>query len=385
MNKTAGAIMQRIPHTTRFLMASIGAGGTIHALMCQGTHRMKRRCFPLSLCAFLCASGFAGLCAEPFTVDHSGLRARVVIVHDAAATEAFEPRLNIVRAMVNRAITNLTGKATSREAWLDLVTTQDVVGIKVFSAPGPNSGTRPVVTEAVVRGLMDAGLPPSQIVVWDKQEADLRVAGYWRMAERLGIRCVATMRAGFDVEVYYDTPLIGSLIWSDLEFGDKGEGIARKSYVSKLLTKDITRIINITPLLNNNDAGVSGNLYGLTLGGVDNTRRFERDATRLARAVPEIYALPVFSDRVALNVVDALICQYQGNERGLLHYSSVLNELRFSRDPVALDVLSLRELDRQRRAVHSRELRPNLELYQNATLLELGVSDFSKIDVERLK
>jgi hypothetical protein len=50
-----------------------------------------------------------------------------------------------------------------------------------------------------------------------------------------------------------------------------------------------------------------------------------------------------------------------------------------------LDVLSLRELDRQRRAVHSRELRPNLELYQNATLLELGVSDFSKIDVERLK
>jgi len=54
-------------------------------------------------------------------------------------------------------------------------------------------------------------------------------------------------------------------------------------------------------------------------------------------AVPEIYALPVLSDRVALNIVDALICQYQGEERSLLHYTAALNQLRFSRDPVALE------------------------------------------------
>ena len=101
--------------------------------------------------------------------------------------------------------------------------------------------------------------------------------------------------------------------------------------------------------------------------------------------MPEIYALPALSDHVVLNIVDALICQYEGNERGLLHYSAVLNELRFSRDPVALDMLSLKELDRQRRAAHARDLKPNLELYQNASLLELGVSDIGKIDVDRLK
>lgn len=309
----------------------------------------------------------------------------MVIVQNDAATEAFKPRLEIVQAMVNRAITNLTGKATTREAWLSLVTTQDVVGIKVFSAPGPNSGTRPAVVEAVARGLIEAGLPPGQIVVWDRLEIDLRLAGFFNLAERLGIRCAGSVRAGYDESNYYDTPLIGSLVWADLEFDKKSEGVGRKSFVSKLLTRDITKIINLTPLLNHNEAGVSGNLYGLTLGSMDNIRRFEGDPERLARAVPEIYALPIFSDRVVLNIVDALICQYEGSERGLLHYSTVLNELRFSRDPVALDMLSIKELDRQRQATHTPDLKPNLELYQNASLLELGVSDIGKIEVERLK
>ncbi len=323
--------------------------------------------------------------AEPFITEPSGPRARVVIVQDNAATDAFQPRLQIVEAMVARAITNLTGKPTTREAWLSLVTTQDIVGIKVYSTPGPNSGTRPAVVETVARGLLDAGLPPRQIVVWDRSETDLRLAGFYKLADRLGIRCASALRAGYDPEIFYDTPLLGNLIWNDLEFDRKGEGIGRKSFVSKLLTRDITKIISIPPLLNHNDAGVSGNLYGLALGGVDNIRRFEGDPSRLARAVPEIYALPIFSDRVALNIVDALICQYEGGEHALLHYSAVLNELRFSRDAVALDMLSIKELDRQRQAAHAVDLKPNFELYQNATLLELGVSDMNKIRVDRLR
>jgi len=101
--------------------------------------------------------------------------------------------------------------------------------------------------------------------------------------------------------------------------------------------------------------------------------------------VPEIYALPVLCDRVILNVVDALICQYEGGQQGLLHYSTVLNQLRLSRDPVALDMLSIKELDRQRRAARAPYVKPNLELYRNAALLELGVSDVTRIKVETLK
>jgi hypothetical protein len=146
----------------------------------------------------------------------------------------------------------------------------------------------------------------------------------------------------------------------------------------------MTRIIVLSPLLNHNQAGVAGTLYSLTLGSVDNCVRFESDPGRLATAVPEIYALPILSDRVAICISDALICQYEGNERGLLHYSTTLNELRFSHDPVALDRLSLEELNRQRQAAHAPAGYNNSQLYTNAALLELGVNDLKKIQVERL-
>jgi len=146
----------------------------------------------------------------------------------------------------------------------------------------------------------------------------------------------------------------------------------------------MTKIINITPMMNNNEVGVFGNLFSLADGSVDNFARFESDRDRLARAIPEIYALPSLSDRVVLNITDTLICQYQGEERSLLHYSAILNQLRFSRDPVALDVLSLKELDRQRQLAKVPDLRLDPDLYNNAALLELGVSDLKKIDIVEL-
>ena len=74
-----------------------------------------------------------------------------------------------------------------------------------------------------------------------------------------------------------------------------------------------------------------------------------------------------------------------GGERGLLHYSAVLNELRFSTDPVALDVLSLGELDRLRQPPRPGEREKMLELYRNAALLEIGVADEKKIKVVKVK
>ncbi len=313
------------------------------------------------------------------------LSAQVVIVHDAEATQDFAPRTDRIAVMVSRALTNLTGRATVSAAWQSLISTQDVVGIKVFSEPGPYSGTRPAVAGAVVAGLLAAGLPPDHIVLWDRRQIDLRLAGFVALAKQLGVRVAGSAEAGYDETVFYETPLLGNLVWGDLEFGSKNPGVGRKSFVSKLVKGQMTKIINITPLMNNNETGVAGNLFSLALGSVDNTTRFEADADRMTRAVPEIYALPVFSDRVVLNIVDALICQYEGEERSLLHYSTVLNQLRFSHDPVALDMLSIQELNAQRQAAQAPPVKVNMELYENAALLELGVSDLKKIQVLNLR
>lgn len=308
-------------------------------------------------------------------------RAQVIIVTDTNAMEAFAPRAEKIPALVDRGLRQLTGKTTSKEAWLSLVKPEDRIGIKVHSAPGRISGTRPSVVEAVVKGLIAAGIPATQIIVWDRSVVDLRLAGFFELAERHGIRVEGATQSEWDEKVFYENAVLGNLIWGDLEFGRKGEGIGRKSFVSKLVTQEMTKIISIAPLLNHSQAGVCGNLYSVALGGVDNYLRFENDAARLAMAVPELYALPELGDRVVLNITDALICQYQGTQQSLLHYSRMLNQLRFSTDPLALDTLSLKELADQRQAAGVLAVKGNEELYRNAELLEIGVNDLKKIQV----
>jgi hypothetical protein len=316
-----------------------------------------------------------------------GPQARVVIVENPKATRQYEPNAAVVQTMVNRGITNFTGKATVAGAWRSFVSTSDVVGIKVCSAPGPINGTRPAVVEAVVRGLLEAGVLPKHIIIWDRQADDLRAAGFFKLAAQLGVRAAGSRNVGYDPTNFYlpDSPIIGQLVWGDLEFGKKGLDVGKKSFVSKLVSRQITKIISIAPLLNQDAAGTCGHLYGLALGSVDNTLRFQGDSERLAVAVPEIYALPALGDRVVLNITDALIGQYAGGAKGLLQYSTVLNQLWFSRDPVALDTLAIRELDRERRRIQAPEFKPNPELYANAALLQLGVNEPDRIQVDTLR
>ena len=285
--------------------------------------------------------------------------------------------------MIEKGLTLLTAKRSVTDAWRSLLSSNDIVGIKVHSQPGPRSGTRPAVVSGIVEGLIASGIGGSNIVIWDKHLADLKRAGFTELQTRYGVRLQGAADLGYDDKAFYETPLLGQLIFGDREFGVKGDGIGRKSYVSRLLSKEITKIINVTPLLNHYRAGVTGNLYGLAIGSVDNTGRFDSDTGRLAQAVPEIYALPELSDRVVLNIVDALVCQFEGEHLSLLHYAEPLNELRFSIDPVALDVLSLQSLARQRGAAGGFPSTNRFELYSNAALLELGLSDPASIRVER--
>ncbi|MEO6035972.1 MAG: DUF362 domain-containing protein [Verrucomicrobiota bacterium] len=317
-----------------------------------------------------------------FSQQGAARNARVVITSDPSATMAFQPQPERVRKLVNRGLLQFSGKTNASQVWDGFFKTNDVIGIKVYSAPGANSGTRPSVVAAVIESLLAAGISPGKIILWDKEMVNLRLAGFAELAERYKIRLEAGSGSGYDVKEFYESPLIGNLVWGDSEFGNKENNAGRKSFVSKLVTKEITKIISIAPLLNHNLAGTTGHLCSLALGSIDNTQRFEQ-GERLATAIPEIYALPVLGDKVVLNITDALLCQYQGEQRSLLHYSSVLNEIWFSKDPVALDVLGIQELDRQRMAAKVPANKANWDIYHNASLLELGVSEPKVIQIER--
>lgn len=328
----------------------------------------------------------ASAAASPATVSvrpQTAPRARVAIAEDLGSISAFSPDAERVGQLFNRALLTFTGKATSEAAWRGLISSNDIVGIKVVSGPGASSGTRPSVVAAILKGLIGSGHSRQKIVIWDKHRTDLARAGYLDLARRLGVEVVSSFEEGYDNDAFYDTALLGKLVWGDHDFGKNTDTAGRRSYVSRLITKRLTKIINVTPLLNHNLAGVSGSLYTLSMDSVDNTIRFESSPEHLAQAVPEIYALEALGDKVVLNVVDALICQYQGEERSHLHYSTMLGQIRISTDPVALDTLSIGEIESQRLTRKIEAPKPNMKIYTNAHLLELGLDKTNHIDVIR--
>lgn len=308
----------------------------------------------------------------------------IVVVHDPQATRNLQPQADRVNLMVERAMTEFTTAATPEAAWRTMVDSNDVVAIKVFSTPGPSTGTRIAVVAAVVQGLLSAGVVSTNIIVWDRSETTLRAAGYGQLAESLGVRLGGATQAGYMEDDSYEFALVTGLRFGDLEFGRKGEGVGRRSFVTKLLGPRVTRMISIAPASNKHSTGVTGHLYSMTLGSVDNTWRFESNPTTLPWALPEIYAMRSVGDRVVLFITDALICQYEGEEATLLHYSKVANELYIGTDPVAMDLRAIGLLEQERKSSDSMQTQPNLDMYRNAALLQLGVDDLARVPVKRV-
>jgi hypothetical protein len=311
----------------------------------------------------------------------------VTIVQSDNLLNAFQPDAAAVEERFNLGFIIFSRGTNLADGWLKFVSTNDTVGIKVFSQPGPLSGTRPAVVAAVVHGLRDAGVPADKIIIWDKRADNLRASGFFKLAQQLGVQVAGAVESGFDTNTFYlpDSPVIGNLVWGDVEFGITNQSVGKKSFVSKLVSQRLSKIISIAPLMNENDAGTCGHFYSLALGSVDNTRRFTASADRLAIALPEIYALPAVGDHVALLITDALLAQYQGGPASYLQFSRPRSELWFSRDPVALDTIALKELAKERKRLDLPAENPNLEIYRNATLLQLGIGDTSRILIEKVR
>lgn len=223
-------------------------------------------------------------------------KTRVIRVHDAAATRFLTPNPARVRAMLDRALPKFTGQPTPRAAWRTLVKLTDVIGLKVDAHHGPMAGTRPALVESVARSLMDAGIPARQIVIWDRSLEELKKAGYARMAKALGVRLAGARDAGYESHPHFDVTLTHPLQPGDRFFGKPEDAqLKRLSHLSKLLTRDLTCIINLHPLIAHPVTGSRGHLDALGLDSVDNTARFEKSHHHRRLAVPNLYLMAAYS------------------------------------------------------------------------------------------
>lgn len=300
----------------------------------------------------------------------------------------------VVQRMVDHLIMRLTEKPTVAEAWRSLVSRKDRVGIKVAAAGGPVSGTNPEVVDAIVAGLSEAGIPASQIIVWDRNLQDLIAAGYRKDGSRYQLRWVDPAK-GYDLKSQVTAPVLGKLIWGDSGFGGKsgsrfvdflgsGDQLSSKSYYSNVLSKEVTKIINVPSLTDSFLTGINGALANMVLTNLDNWRRFTKPPSYGDPYLAEIYADAMIHDKVVVTIMDGLILQYAGgpfaNPGFLLDHFTIYA----SRDPVAIDATAMRLLDEARKPSKLPGLAPLTSWLESAHAAGLGNAREEKIELIRV-
>ena len=282
-------------------------------------------------------------------------RSLVAIAHDLRAMEGYDENAAVTARMVDALVRTVTGSDSTRAAWRELAGTDERVGIKVTTAGGPYFATRRGVVAAAIAGLKDAGV--REVIVWDKSSTALRACGF--TTQRLGceVRGIDPPH-GWDREASFQAPVLGKLIWGDLLFSEKispravGKGddnlLSSKSHLATILSKEVPRFINIAALSDEPACGVAGALHSAVIGNLDNWRRFTTSGEGGASAIADCYADPRLGGKCVLHILDALAVTYAGGPGPNPQAAAIHKTLYASRDPVALDSIGLRLLERWR-------------------------------------
>src|SRR2546428_2315800 len=141
----------------------------------------------------------------------------VYAVHDPDAIKNYKTNPRVVREMVNRLLLATTGQPDVARAWASLVAPNDKIGIKISAAGGELFTTHHYVVNAIVDGLVAAGHPRSSIIVWDRSLGGIKDAGYHVGIDGYQLRAVMP-REGYDPKAVLSAPLMGQLIWGDLDY-----------------------------------------------------------------------------------------------------------------------------------------------------------------------
>ncbi|MDD2438518.1 MAG: hypothetical protein PHX50_11665, partial [Massilibacteroides sp.] len=102
----------------------------------------------------------------------------VVRVNHPEAVVDGKPSDEVAYEMLKTSMLALTGLPELKEAWLQFVGPEDIIGIKVNPVAGKLLTTSHAVTGAIVRQLEEAGIPRKNLVIWDRREMQLHETGY---------------------------------------------------------------------------------------------------------------------------------------------------------------------------------------------------------------
>lgn len=258
-----------------------------------------------------------------------GTKSKVVLVRAAGAKGAdLDASPEPLKRMLEAGLLLLTGARTASEAWSRFYTPRDTIGIKVNCLGGRSMCTRPALARAAAESLASLGTPPHRIVVWDRSDRELARCGYPVSSKAGGaFLCFGTDHPGVGYE--QDLTVQGSV----------------GSRFSTLATRHCTAMINMPVLKDHNLCGLTAALKN-TFGYLHNPNKYHED--RCNPFVADANAVPFVRRKNRLVVCDALAVQYKGGPAYHSRWAETLNSILLSDDPVALDSVGARLLDRIR-------------------------------------
>ena len=329
---------------------------------------------------------------------------RVIEVANDKAMAGGKPDAAIIKAMVEKGIRELTGKNLKKSFRL-FFERGDVVGLKVNPVGPGLISTRLELVDAVIAWLESNGLPRKNIIIWDRFDFMLKDAGF--TAERfpgVGIEGLQTMdeaaaegkaqdnskwlrpdgthvsAANFDQSVYYWADVDGP---KDLPYLNQHVFNGKYSYFGNLLTKKLTKIINL-PAFKNTGNAISMATKNIGYGAVCNTNRLHRPL--FLDVCVEVLAFAPVRDKMVFNITDGLRSQYDGGPDANAKFIYLDNRLYFASDPFALDMVCQQKITARRKemGVAVNENPRFTDYLRYAEKLGLGVVDPGKLQHVRV-
>ena len=316
----------------------------------------------------------------------------VYSVHDPDSIKAYKANPVVVREMVNRLVVATTGQPDVAKAWASLVSPNDKIGIKICAAGGELFTTHHAVVNAIVDGLVAAGHSRGSIIVWDRSLGGIKDAGYRPEIDGYQLKSISP-RDGYDPKAIFSAPLSGQLIWGDFDFrSNKEEMLMRSenentssvSHFSKIISTEVTKIINVPVMSVSEMNGVAGCIYNVTIPNIDNWRRFVQGSRFGAESLAEIYSNPFIAKKVVFNLMDGLMAQYAGGPQSQPNYAVHYGTLYASKDPVALDATALRRLEQWRARASLPAIGRVAAYVDFASQLGLGNSAPNRIEIRNI-
>ncbi len=202
------------------------------------------------------------------------------------------------------------------------------VGLKVNCLGAPGIPTNPSVAYAFASLLISAGLSEEKVIIWDRQNRELKSGGYRLNYASSGFRCYGTDTLG----VGYEREL--------LIHGEVG------SLPSKILTKHCDLQVSLPVLKDHLLAGYTGSMKNF-FGAIHNPNKYHMDGCR--PFVTDLFSAPEVRNRVVFTVLDGTYVQYNGGPSFDPRWKSWEGVILLSLDPVAVDYVGYEILEKLRK------------------------------------